>query len=220
MEFSEMKRIWDSQNQEPLYAMNEAALHSIVRRKNEEWNRCLARCFALEIGVGLFCAALMLIYAAVLASGNQDWVIKPWGKTIAPSSWHYLGLLAAGGIWLYYAAYMYLARKRQQQRVETFDSSLRGDLDRALSQTEFEMTMIRDNAWRGLAPVWVASTLWMVVLFHLKGASLWGYLLVLAIAIASLVIVLARKQRLITKRYLPRQQELESLRAKLADTGR
>jgi hypothetical protein len=60
----------------------------------------------------------------------------------------------------------------------------------------------------------------MVVLFHLKGASLWGYLLVLAIAIASLVIVLARKQRLITKRYLPRQQELESLRAKLADTGR
>ena len=27
MEFNELKMIWDSQNQEPLYAMNEAALN-------------------------------------------------------------------------------------------------------------------------------------------------------------------------------------------------
>src|ERR1044071_4797253 len=125
MEFSEMKIIWDSQNQEPLYAMNEAALHSIVQRKNQEWNRCLARCFALEIGVGLFCAVLMLVYAAVLAFGDQSWLIKLWGNRIAPTNWHYLGLLAASGIWFYYAAYMYRSRKRQQQRIELFNSSLR-----------------------------------------------------------------------------------------------
>lgn len=219
MEFSEMKKIWDSQNQEPLYAMNEAALHSIVQRKNEEWNRCLARCFGLEIGVGLFCAVLMLVYGLILASGNQSWVIKPWKSGIVPSGWHYLGLFVAGLIWFYYAAYMYRARKRQQRRVELFDSSLQGDLDRALSQTEFEMTMIRDNAWRGLAPVWVAALLWMVVLFHLKGASLLTYVMVIAAAFVLLAIVLARKQRLIKKRYLPRQRELESLRAKLADTA-
>ena len=35
MEFSEMKMIWDSQNQEPLYAMNEGALQAIVQRKNQ-----------------------------------------------------------------------------------------------------------------------------------------------------------------------------------------
>ena len=217
MEFSEMKIIWDSQNQEPLYAMNEAALHSIVQRKNQEWNRCLARCFALEIGVGLFCALLMLVYAAVLAFGDQSWLIKPWGNRIPPTNWHYLGLLAASAIWLYYAAYMYRSQRRQQQRVERFDFSLRGDLDRALSQTEFQITMLRDNAWRGLAPVWVAATLWMVVLFHLKGAGLLGYLLMLAVALASLVVVLWRKERLIKERFVPRRREIESLRAKLAD---
>src|SRR5262249_4214876 len=219
MEFSEMKKIWDSQNQEPLYAMNEAALHSIVQRKNEEWNRCLARCFALEIGVGLFCAVLMVAYVLVLASGNQSWVIKPWKSGIVPSGWHYLGLLAAGVVWFYYAAYMYRARKRQQRRVAVFDSSLRGDLDRALSQTKFEMTMLRDNAWRGLVPVWLATTLWVEVLFHLKGATFWTYVVVFAAAIALLAFVLARNQRLIRERYLPRQRELESLRGKLADTA-
>jgi hypothetical protein len=95
--------------------------------------------------------------------------------------------------------------------------SLHGDLDLALSQTEFQITMIRNIVWRGLVPVWVAASLWMVILFHLKGASAWMYALVAAIAIASLVIVILRKQRLIRERYLPRRQELRSLRAKLVD---
>jgi hypothetical protein len=220
MEFSEMKMIWDSQNQEPLYAMNEAALHSIVQRRNQEVDRCLSRCFAVEISVGLFCAALMLVYAGVLAFGNQGWLIKPWGNKIAPSPWDFTGLLAAGAIWFYYAAYMYRARKRQQRSVEVFDSSLRGDLDRALSQTEFQIAMMKNISWRGLAPVWVAATLWMVVLFHLKGASLWIYIFMITIAISSLVVVLWRKQRSITNKFLPRQRELESLRAKLADPER
>ena len=219
MDLGEMKVIWDSQEQEPLYAMNAASLHSIVQRKNEQWNRCLARSFALEIGAGMFCALMILVYAGVLAFGEQSWLIKPWKNGIVPSAWHYLGLLLASGVWLYYAGYMYVARKRQQRRIELFDSSLRGDLDRALSQTQFEMTMISQNAWRGLVPVWVASTIWMIVLFHLKGASFKTYVVLVAAAIVSLVVVMARKHRLIKERYLPRQQELESLRAKLADPG-
>lgn len=70
MEFTEMKMIWDSQNEEPLYAMNEAALHGVVRRKNEEINRCLSRCYAIEIAMGAVCGALMLIGAGVLAFGS------------------------------------------------------------------------------------------------------------------------------------------------------
>jgi len=220
MEFTEMKRIWDSQNQEPLFAVNEAALHSIVQRKNQEMDRCLARCFALEIGIGVFSAVLTVVYAGVLAFGDQSWLIKPWGERKAPMLWDYLGLFVSGGIWLYYAAYMYRARKRQQRRVEVFDSSLRGDLERALSQTQFEIAMVADNTWQGLAPIWVAATLWMVVLFHLKSGSAWSYALAGAISLGSLALVIVRKQRLITKRLLPRQRELESLRTKLADTER
>ena len=152
MEFNEMKMIWDSQNQEPLYAMNEAALHAVVQRKNQEWNRCLSRCFAGEITVGLVCGALMAICAGALGLGDPAWLATlPWMK-IAASRWDILALLAAGGIWFYYSAYMFLARKRQQRRVEVFDSSLRGDLERALAQTDFQIALARSIVWWGLIP--------------------------------------------------------------------
>ena len=92
-----------------------------------------------------------------MASAQEQPFENLGGRTVIlhqESTRHYVGLFTASAFWLYYAAYMYRARKRQQRRVEVFDSSLRGDLDRALSQNEFQMAMTRDNAWRGLAPVW------------------------------------------------------------------
>ncbi len=220
MEFGELKMIWDSQNQQPLYALNESALHSIVQRRNEETNRCLARCFVLEIGVGLLCVLVMFVYAGVLAFGSAAWLITPWGNTVTPTNWDLLGLLVAGAIWAYYAAYMFQSRRRQQKQIERFDSSLGGDLERALSQTDFQIRMARDIVWRGLVPVWIAAILWLLVLLHLKNAPAWSYVFLLAVALGALVVVVSGKQRTITNRYEPRRRELESLRSKLAEPAR
>jgi hypothetical protein len=73
MDFNELKTIWDSQNQEPLYAMNESALHAIVHRRSEEWNRCLACCFATEITIGLVCGVLMFVCAGALIFSDRPW---------------------------------------------------------------------------------------------------------------------------------------------------
>ena len=221
MEFSEMKIIWDSQNQEPLYAMNEAALQAIIRRRNQESERCLSRCFAIEITVGVICGALMFLCAgALLVSGPALLAALPRMKAAA-SVWDILALVAAGGIWFYYSAYMYLARKRQQRRVETFDSSLRGNLERSLSQTDFQIALARDIVWWGLVPVWLAGALWVVTLLHLKAAPpTWAYIVMAALLIGSLAAVVVRKQRSITNKFEPRKRELESLRAKLADPQR
>ena len=221
MEFSEMKIIWDSQNQEPLYAMNEAALQAIIRRRNQESERCLSRCFATEITVGVICGALMFLCAgALLVSGPAMLAALPRMKT-APSVWDILALVAAGGIWFYYSAYMYLARKRQLRRVETFDSSLRGNLERSLSQTDFQIALARDIVLWGLVPVWLAGALWVVTLLHLKAAPpVWAYVVMAALLIGSLAVVVVQKQRSITTRFEPRKRELESLRAKLADPQR
>ena len=221
MEFSEMKIIWDSQNQEPLYAMNEAALQAIVRRRNQESERCLSRCFATEITIGVICGALMFLCAvALLVSGPALLAALPRMKAAA-SLWDILALMTAGGIWFYYSAYMYLARKRQLRRVETFDSSLRGNLERALSRTDFQIALARDIVWRGLVPVWLAGALWVVTLLHLKAAPpTWAYVMMATLIVGSLAAVIVRKQGSITNRFEPRKRELESLRAKLADPQR
>lgn len=65
---------------------------------------------------------------------------------------------------------MFLARKRQQRRVEVFDSSLRGDVERALAQTDFQIGLARSIVWWGLIPVWLAGALWVATLFHLEAA--------------------------------------------------
>src|SRR6266404_4555681 len=166
MEFDELKMIWDSQNQEPLYAMNEAALHGIVQRKNQEWNRCLSCCFAAEITIGVVCGALMLICAAALIFADSAWLAALSWTKVAPSRWDIAALLGASGIWLYYSTYMFLARKRRQRRVEVFDSTLRGDLDRALAETDFRIALARSIVWWGLVPVWLATALWLAVLYR------------------------------------------------------
>jgi hypothetical protein len=217
MEFNEMKMIWDSQTQEPLYAMNEAALHGIVQRKNQEWNRCVSCCFTAEITIGLVCGALMLLCAGGLIFGEPAWLASlPWIK-VSASRWDILALLVAGGIWFYYSAYMYLARKRQQRRVEVFDSSLRGDLERAITRTDFQIGLARSIVWRGLVPVWVATALWLAVLYRLLAMPAWIYVFMGATVLGSLIVVVSGKQRSITNRFQPRRRELESLRSKLAD---
>lgn len=217
MDFNEMKMIWDSQNQEPLYAMNEAALHGIVQRKNQEWTRCLSCCFAAEITVGFVCGVLMLVCAGALALGDPAWLATLSWMKIAASRWDILALLAAGGIWFYYSAYMFLARKRQERCVQVFDSSLRGDLERAIARTDFQIALARSIVWWGLVPVWVATALWLAVLYRLLAMPAWTYVFIGATVLGSFVVVVSGKQQSITNRFQPRRRELESLRAKLAD---
>lgn len=217
MELSELQLIWDSQNQEPLYAMNEAALYAVVRRRSEEWDHCQARCFGIEITLGLVCSALMLVFASALAFGDRAWLASfSWVK-VTGSRGDSLALLLAGVIWLYYSAYMFLARQRQLRREQEFESTLRGTLERALSQTEFQVAMARGIIWWGLLPVWVASTLWVLVLLHLSAKPAWIYPIVAVFIVGALVAVIVSKQRSITNRFQPRKDELETLRAKLAD---
>jgi hypothetical protein len=161
MDFSELKMIWDSQNQEPLYAMNEAALQAIVQRRNRESERCMARCFETEITFGVFFGAFTLACAGMLFFDGPAVLAALPRMKAAASGWDIVALVASGGLWFYYAAYMYMARKRQQRRVETFDRTLRGDLDRAVAHTDFQIALTRNIVWWGLVPVWIACALWV-----------------------------------------------------------
>jgi hypothetical protein len=218
MEFDELKMIWDSQNQEPLYAMNEAALHRIIQRRNQESEQCMARCFTTEITIGVICGALMLVCAAALLVGGSTLLASLPRMKAAASGWDILSLVGCGGIWFYYSAYMYRARKRQERQVETFESSLRGDVERAISRTEFQIALAKDILWRGLVPIWLAGTLWVGTLLHLKADPPgWANWAMATLLIGSLVFVVIRRRQSITDKFEPRRRELHSLRTKLTD---
>jgi cytochrome bd-type quinol oxidase subunit 2 len=112
---------------------------------------------------------------------------------------------------------MYRARQRQLRREEVFESTLRGDIERALAQTEFQTTTARNIVWWGLIPLWLAGALWVLTVCHLVAAPPRAYLLMGATMAIALVVVVWGRQRAITFRYEPRRRELESLRSKLAE---
>jgi len=94
MESNELKMICDSQNQKPLYVTKQAALHTVVQRQNEEWNRGSCRCSASEITIALVCSALVLICAGVLGVRSAVWLVMlPWLRVVA-SRWDILALVA------------------------------------------------------------------------------------------------------------------------------
>jgi hypothetical protein len=220
MDFEAIQVIWDSQNERPLYAMDEAALHAAVRRKSAEFDRQISRCYVAEISVGLFCGVLMFAAAGALATGNREWLARlPWIRA-AVSFQDVLTLFAAGVVWLYYSIFMYFKRRRQQKRAAVFPSSLRGDLDRALAQTNSEVDTAENILWWGLIPIWLAAALWVLTLFRLQAAPAWAYAVIGIIMVIALMLVLSSKHRSIQNRFQPRIRELQSMRAKLDEPER
>jgi hypothetical protein len=224
MDLEELKVIWDAQNQAPRFALNEADLHAIVQRRIQESTRSAACRYRVEIAISVICGLLALAVAGIFASGQVEWLAK--FSKIAPTRWDIAALFGVGGTVLYFAFYLNRARVRLQRSGETFESSLRGDIERALARLDFQIKIAKDIVWWGFIPVYAAVTLWILVLFRLfwadaKGDVLNGSIVLAAsILIAGFVIEVSGRQKAIRERYEPQRRELESLRRKLADPQR
>lgn len=92
MEFNELKMILDSHSQKPLYAMKEAAWHTVALRRSQKRNRRSSRCFAGEITVGVVCGGLILVSTGMLSFGDLAWA---WLGTL---SWVEIAALTVAAI--------------------------------------------------------------------------------------------------------------------------
>ena len=226
MDLEELKVIWDEQTKVPRFALNEADLHAIVQRRIEESNRSAAFRYRVEISLSAVLGIGLLIVAGILAFGHAEWFAPlRWPKR-APSSGDITALFLVGAIWVYFAFYLNRARLRLQRSGETFESSLRGDIDRSLARLEFQIKIAKDIVWWGFIPVYAAVTLWTFVLFKLSAGPARAAVLntSFAVAFAGMVVAFAlevfSRQKAIRERYEPQRRELESLRRKLADPQR
>jgi hypothetical protein len=223
MEFEELKVVWSAQGEAPLFTLREADLHAVVKRRMDETSRSAACRFRVEIAISVIAATAMLGLATYLLFGRAGWVPAfAWPKVPA-SGLDIAALTVAGGVWLYFAAYMSQARNRLVRCGEHFESSLRGDIDRALEQVQFQIKVATDIVWRGFVPVYAAVSLWVFVVFRLSAGPLrvdflkTSYLVAYALMVAAFIADAGCRRKAIRERFEPQRRELQSLRGKLTN---
>ena len=117
MEFEEMQVIWNEQNNEKLYAINEEGLHSYIKKKSRSLNKWLGfvdwMMMFVNVGVGL-----MLIFD-VVRDGDSRW------ELVLPMMYLLYGVAAA------------VLRLRRKQKQVTFEPTILGEVDKALWQINY-----------------------------------------------------------------------------------
>jgi hypothetical protein len=186
MEFEEMQRVWDSQTNQPLYAINETALHNRIISKKEKarhiTNISELLVIIVNAGMGSFILAL---------------------NFFKQSTNIFLYLMA---IWMFGSAlYLLVSRIRRISGGKRFDRSMRGDLDHAVSVATYQVRLSLLMRWN-ILPMGI-----LVLLSVWEGnKSVW--IIVLILAFFAIVHFASAWEHNI---YRSRKRELEALRNKL-----
>jgi hypothetical protein len=139
MDFTEMKKIWDSQNNEPLYVINEKALHNLIQSKKRQADHLTNISELLLILVNMGAGCFILGMNVFQQSGNI-----------------FMYLLAA---WMLSSAlYVLVSRIRRIKANYRFDRSMRGELAHALSVATYQVHLSR-LGWWSILPIGILTLL-------------------------------------------------------------
>jgi hypothetical protein len=153
MEFEELQKIWDVQNNEPLYAINEQALHNriLVKKKRAYHTTNFSELLLIFVNTGTGCFIL----------GMNFFTQKENIFMYLMSAWMLLTAL-----------YVFASRFRRIKGEDTFDRSMLGDLNHATAMATYQVRLGRIMRWN-ILPIGILSFLgvwgsgkpfWMAVL--------------------------------------------------------
>lgn len=188
MEFEEMKKIWDDQNQRPLYAINEDALRRRVHAKSRKAS------FTSNVNEIALIIISIITFAIV--------AIKNIGND---NPYAYPPVIAL----LLTSVYIYIGRLRRKKKERQFDRTMLGDLDHALYNVDYEVRRARTFPLWYLIPVAIPAMLNM----YMSGASMLKWVLVIGAFILSYFVVWFG----LTKMQEPNKRKLERLREKIVN---
>ena len=123
MEFEEMQVIWDSQHEREMYAIDVDAMHREIKRKARKVERDMS---LNEIGLMVICVFTSL-----------DLLRDP---VIEQTDYHQI---FGSVVMLCVAAWMLMKRLARLKIRSQFDSTLTGDLDRAIAESKAQLTLGR-----------------------------------------------------------------------------
>lgn len=118
MEFEEMQVIWDSQNSEKLYAINEAALHKQIRKKSQSADRKVNLFEAFLIIVNLAVAVVLIVDGFGDGGDIQNYIMGA-----------FYGAFGIFGI--------VRRLRRQNEAKKQFEPTIVGEIDKAIWQVEY-----------------------------------------------------------------------------------
>lgn len=190
MEFDEMKRIWDSQNHQPLYVINENALHRRILSKTNQ-NHHITNISELLWIIGNTCVG-GIVLGVNLFKQNES-----------------ILLYLLSGWMLGTALYMLVSRIHRIKKTYRFDRSIHGDLDHAISAATYQIRLSKLGRWN-LLPIGIFSILEVMD----TGKSPW-WAVCLTIFFIATIYAAGLEHRI----YKARKCELATLQSKLKNEG-
>jgi hypothetical protein len=166
MEFDEIKKIWDTQNNEPMYVINEKGMHNRILSKKNQAGHVAGFSELLVIFSNTSAGTFVLAMDLFKGKGNI-----------------YMYLLTA---WMLATAlYVLVGRINRIKGSHRFDRSMRGDLDYAISTATYQVLLSRLMRWNivpmaifltlgiwdGGKSIWVAATalVFFILAFYASG---------------------------------------------------
>ena len=212
MEFENIQVVWNSQDDKPLYGVDEVGLHKILRSKSQRFRRLIYWQRLQTYGSSLL--VLVLIAAVLLV--NYFGLLGKVDSLRALAGWEIVALLVAMVAWLQFSLSVYLGQKQQKSRERSDTQSLLEDLDREIKHTTYQIRT-RKHILMGFIPPYVGTGLFISIVFGVTGVSNWILSPVIVGLILGLIIESRSQRRLIEREMVPRLSELETLRDKLPD---
>jgi len=161
MEFDEMKKIWNEQTKQTMYAIDEDALHRRIKAKGNRAERTANMNEFGLMGIAVITASILLLI-----------------KT--PNTYN---MMAAAGM-LLMGVYVLIGRIRRLRKDRQFDRDMLGELDRAISNVQNEVFRARTFIWWMILPVAIP----MVVRILQGEASFWQILVIVGASILGLLV--------------------------------
>lgn len=187
MEFEQMQKIWDEEKKENFFIINEEGMHRSVKAKKIAANREVN---LTEIGlmiINSITASILLIDAIM---DNEPWT-------------SYLGV----GIMLFTVLYLVYIRMKRKKADQTFDRTMLGELDHAISNVKSTISIGKTMIYWYLLP----AGLYAMTKMFIEEASIIKWFIVVGMFILGYVV----SNWGINKQQIPRKKKLEKLRETL-----
>lgn len=190
MEFDELKQVWDSQNNEPLWAINEKALHKRILSKKKQAYHITNVSELLMIIVNM--AAGYFVLQTNLSSNSSNIFMYLLAAWMLGVSW-----------------YLFFHRIQRLKKSKQFDRSMHGDLNYAISTATYQVHLSLLGRW-SVVPIGLFTllSLWQ------SGKSVW---IIAGILVFFVLVNYASGWE--HGIYKKRKRELEILKGKLEKEG-